>query len=164
MRTKRRGFTLVEMMVVTSIIGIILAIAIPSLTSSVQKAKQKRTMGDMRTIASALESYAIDYNAYPVSAAGITPVLYGGLSYPTATLAAGLSNYISPTYIRIVPLRDGWNSWFLSKSVPKDYALVSPGKDGVASSPATSGPTSSFNEDIVFSDGHFTVYPEGSQK
>src|SRR5205085_11618228 len=103
MRSKRRGFSLVEMMVVTSIIGIILAIAIPTLTTSVQKAKQKRTMGDMRTIASALESYAIDYNAYPTSAAGITPILYGGLAYPTATLGAKLSTYISPTYIHVVP-------------------------------------------------------------
>jgi hypothetical protein len=120
-------------------------------------------MGDMRSLGTAAESYSVDWNAYPASAAAVVPVLYGGLSYPAATVGRQLARWISPTYLKDVPLADGWNSWFLyTSSVSRqDYALVSAGRDGLARLPLRSGPTTSFDEDIVFSDGQFTVYPEG---
>jgi general secretion pathway protein G len=164
MRRRRGGFTLIEMLIVVTAIGIIMGIAIPTLINSIQRAKQKRSMGDMRTIATAAETYAIDYDIYPPSAASSVPVTIGGLGYPTSTIGANLSNYIQPTYLRVVPLTDGWNSWFLFSSDKSNYAIVCTGKDGAASQPTQSGPTSNFNTDIVFSNGQFTVYPEGMQQ
>jgi type II secretion system protein G len=169
MKRNRKGFTLIELLIVVAIIGIIVAIAIPNLLNAIQRAKQKRTMGDMRSIGTAAEAYSIDYNAYPPSAAGSIPVLYGGITYPTDfshTVGSKLQTYVSPTYIRVMPLKDGWGNAIIytTNASNQDYGIVSAAKDGALASPATSGPTSNFNTDIVFSDGQFTVYPEGVQQ
>ena len=51
----KKGFTLIELLIVVAIIGIIAAIAIHNLLVAMQKGKQKATMGDMKTIGSAVE-------------------------------------------------------------------------------------------------------------
>ena len=166
MKRNAKGFTLIELLIVVAIIGIIVAIAIPNLLNAIQRAKQKRTMGDMRSIGTAAEAYSIDYNAYPPAAASSIPVLYGGVTYPSVSVGANLSKYISPTYIRVMPLTDGWNSYFFYNvnANDQDYGIVSAAKDGSLVSPSASGPTTNFNIDIVFSDGQFTVFPEGVQQ
>ena len=57
-----KGFTLIELLIVVAIIGIIAAIAIPNLLNAIDRGKQKRTMADMRSIGTSVESYAIDSN------------------------------------------------------------------------------------------------------
>src|SRR5437016_230886 len=113
MKRNRKGFTLIELLIVVAIIGIIVAIAIPNLLNAIQRAKQKRTMGDMRSIGTAAESYSVDYNAYPPAAAVAIPIVYGALAYSGTTLGGNYNTYVSPTYIKVLPLADGWNSWFL---------------------------------------------------
>ena len=63
-----KGFTLIELLIVVAIIGIIAAIAIPNLLNAIDRGKQKRTMADMRSIGTAMESFAVDNNVYPVAA------------------------------------------------------------------------------------------------
>src|SRR5512140_2223668 len=107
MKRNTKGFTLIELLIVVAIIGIIVAIAIPNLLNAIQRAKQRRSMGDIRSTATAVEAYAVDFNRYPPAAAVTLPVTFAN------TLSDKVSGYISPTYIRVVPLADGWNSWFL---------------------------------------------------
>ena len=64
-----RGFTLIELLIVVAIIGIIAAIAIPNLLNAVHRGKQKRTMAELRTICTAVESYQIDNGLIPRGAA-----------------------------------------------------------------------------------------------
>lgn len=61
----RRGFTLIELLIVVAIIAILAAIAVPNFLEAQVRAKVSRVRSDMRTIATAMESYIVDYNWYP---------------------------------------------------------------------------------------------------
>jgi prepilin-type N-terminal cleavage/methylation domain-containing protein len=59
---KRKGFTLIELLIVVAIIAILAAIAVPNFLEAQTRAKVSRVMADMRTIATAIEAYTVDYN------------------------------------------------------------------------------------------------------
>ncbi len=159
---RRRGFTLIEVLVVSAIIGILVALAISNLRNAVNRARQKRSMADMRALALGIEAYSTDHNRYP-SASGFA--LPSGLTLPTATLGVVLPS-LSPTYMRTVPLRDGWNSWFTygASDDQADYVLRSNGADGLPEGTPAYGVTTSFTADIILDDGAFVQYPDGFQK
>lgn len=62
---KKRGFTLIELLIVVAIIAILAAIAIPNFLQAQTRAKVSRVQSDMRSFATGLESYYVDYNEYP---------------------------------------------------------------------------------------------------
>src|SRR5476651_819323 len=102
MKKRESGFTLIELLIVIAIIGILAAIAIPNLLNAVQRGKQKRTMADMRSMATAVEAYSVDNNVYPVSTA------CNGYTVLGAALDSGSFSLIIPTYIASPVYFDGW--------------------------------------------------------
>jgi type II secretion system protein G len=64
METKR-GFTLIELLIVVAIIAILAAIAVPNFLEAQVRSKVSRVKNDHRSLATAMESYRIDNNAYP---------------------------------------------------------------------------------------------------
>ena len=62
---KRRGFTLIELLIVVAIIAILAAIAVPNFLEAQTRSKVSREKSDLRTLATAWESYRVDYNRYP---------------------------------------------------------------------------------------------------
>ena len=62
----RSAFTLIELLIVVAIIGILAAIAVPNFLNAQMRAKVARVEAEFRSIATALESYHLDNNFYPV--------------------------------------------------------------------------------------------------
>ena len=162
---KQKGFTLIELLIVVAIIGILAAIAIPNLLTAMQRSKQKRTMADMRSIATAWEARATDYNRY--NAAGYST------SGITVITQDDLNGLVTPTYIRQLPTKDGWGqTWVFgmdqtgtatSATPAQRYQLISKGRNAALEAGTVEGPTTHFDCDIVYENGAFVVYPEGVQ-
>jgi len=62
---QRQGFTLIEMLVVIGIIGVLLAIILPTIFATNKAANRKRTQADLGTVQMALEEYRKDFKDYP---------------------------------------------------------------------------------------------------
>ncbi|HYM59651.1 MAG TPA: prepilin-type N-terminal cleavage/methylation domain-containing protein [Thermoanaerobaculia bacterium] len=160
----RSGFTILELLVVVAILGIIAALVMWNYFTAVQRARQKRTMADMRSVSVAWEARALDVRAYN-GAAQTFMYPANSITYPE------IGTMLAPTYMKLIPQNDAWNRPLQfatdqplgSSMAATTYAIRSAGRDGVFESSYTLGTTTSFDCDIVYSNGAFIVYPEGMQ-
>src|SRR2546428_3622695 len=70
-----RGFTLIELLIVVAIIAILAAILIPNFLRARAQSQVAATKGNLKNIATALESYFVDNAAYPQPPLGNTNLL-----------------------------------------------------------------------------------------
>lgn len=61
------GFTLIELIIVMTIIGLLASIAIPSFVTTVKKAREAVLKSDLHTLRSAIDSYTVDKEQAPQS-------------------------------------------------------------------------------------------------
>ena len=136
------------------VIGILAAIAIPNLLTAQNRVKQKRTMAQLRILATACEQYASDNGQYPDSSTvqDLTPLL-------------------TPKYLERVVTQDEWMHDFRYECWTRErkcdgYAIASAGSDGVFEHESLQdykpGTIRDFQQDLVFSNGNFVRYPEGT--
>lgn len=83
-RRKGLGFTLIELLIVVGVVGVLSAIALPNFLEAQVRSKISRVKSELRTVATALEAYHVDFGHYP-------PWLCGG-------------EHINPTTRRLIPL------------------------------------------------------------
>jgi general secretion pathway protein G len=139
----KRGFTLVEVLVVTAIIAILAAVLIPRLLGYTDRAREARAISDIRTIKTIIEAYTADEGS------GIYP---SGMSLDFATglykkgpdyIGTILQKHGIKWYDIMTPggITDPWGKpYFYARYVGADdnqihYILFSTGKDGKIQTP-----------------------------
>lgn len=121
MLNNRKGFTLVELLVVVAIIGLLSTLAVVALGNARQKARDARRVSDIKQIQTGLELYFSDNNSYPIVAAAT--VL--GSTGQTLSSGAGFSTTASgTTYMARVPGNPSPGG--------TDYSYTSNNNDGTA--------------------------------
>jgi type II secretory pathway pseudopilin PulG len=136
--------------------GIVAALVIPNFLDALQKAKQKRTVADLRNLGTALQSYATDHDQYPEG----------------ADTAAVVSQLVAGNYLAAdTASQDGWKHPLRWSCLDEDggscrsFELASPGRDGTFESEpggyeASAFAPTAYDSDIVLSDGLFVRWPE----
>jgi general secretion pathway protein G len=120
-RNRRYGaFTLVEILLVMTIIGILAAIVIPKMVGRSEQARQTAAHADLSSIKTALDAFEVDNGYYPKNAMDL-------LQQPRDA-----KNWHGP-YLDKIP-QDPWGNnyvyTFPGKHNPNSYDLMSVGRDG----------------------------------
>jgi len=69
-----RGFTLIELLIVVAIIAILAAILIPNFLRARAQSQFAASKGNLKNLATALESYFVDRGNYPNAMADLSPI------------------------------------------------------------------------------------------
>jgi general secretion pathway protein G len=123
----RRGFTLIELMVVIVILGILAGLIVPRIMSRPEQAKRLKARMQIESIATALKLYKLDNGSYPTTEQGLQALV----EQPSSGTIP--KNWRKGGYLEKgrVP-KDPWDNDFiyLSPGIHDDFDLISYGADG----------------------------------
>ncbi len=121
----RKGFSLIELMIVIVILGLLAAMVMPSLTGKGEEAKRKLVCVQMKSIYNgALDMFKVDNGTYPTTEEGLKALIANPDSekYP---------NYSSSGYFKDNKLpKDSWGRDFIYINDDGKVELISLGSDG----------------------------------
>ncbi|MEM6454801.1 MAG: type II secretion system protein [Acidobacteriota bacterium] len=180
--TRRRAFTLIELLIVVAILGIIATIIIPNLLDAIQKSRQRRTVADMRNVGTAWMAWLTDQVG--AASAGQTATLYDGSDLDPIT-HANVQNQLRPNngffYTQKVEEFDGWNNAFMfcrndNLLAANCLAMCSPGRNGtMGENPDGTSEccdnwtigsfvATDYDQDMMWADGYLVRYPGSLQQ
>lgn len=97
-RRHRRGFTLIEVMIVVAIIAILATIAVPSYTDYLRRGRVQEAVNTLAAARTSMEQFYQDNRSYAAGGAcGVAAPAADGFTYACATANAGQSYSISAT-------------------------------------------------------------------
>ncbi len=94
MKTNRRAFTLIELLIVVSVIAVLAAIAVPNFLEAQTRSKVSRTKSDHSELVAALRSYYTDYHAFPPQSSDRSNVYQYLSENPNHTFSSYLESLI----------------------------------------------------------------------
>jgi prepilin-type N-terminal cleavage/methylation domain-containing protein len=159
------GFSLIELLIVVAIIGLIAGMIVPNLFDAMMKAKQKKTVAEIRITGTAMMLWLSDEAS--ASAAGSVVTVDLGNYDPISE--AELSVQLVPEYVSPMPTTDGWKrpyDFYLNVDTPLARHVMAIRSAGRGQTPDgdvyTSGPYSptDYDRDIVWTDGFFVRWPD----
>ena len=92
---RRKGFTIIELLIVIAVIAILVGIALPRFKGMQDEANIARAKGDLRTIQTGIQSYYIHNSAIPTSIQLTTavPNIVGAATPKDPFVAGGATEY-----------------------------------------------------------------------
>lgn len=119
----KRGFTLIELMVVVLIIAILAALIVPRVIQRQEDAKRAKAIADISELGSSLQQYHLDNDSFPSTEEGLQAL---------RSSPQGAKNWRGPYLQKPIP-PDPWGNQYVYE-IPgpgnQDFAVLSYGKDG----------------------------------
>jgi general secretion pathway protein G len=121
----QRGFTLIEILVVVTILGILAAIVVPRILERPEQARRTKATVDIKGIEESLGLFKLDNGFYPSTEQGLQALV---AKPQTGRIP---SRYPENAYLKKTPV-DPWGSpyVYLSPGVHDQYDIISYGSDG----------------------------------
>ena len=120
----RRGFTLLEVMVVVFIIGLLATLVAPRLVGRADEARRTKAVADMKAVEQALNLYRLDTGGYPTTEQGLEALVRKPDRPPVPR------TWNPNGYLERVPV-DPWGNPYVYVSDGGRFTLRSFGADGV---------------------------------
>jgi general secretion pathway protein G len=122
-RSKEAGFTLVEMLVVITIIGLIMALVAPRVLGYLSESKARAAKIQIESFGSALDLFYLDSGRYPTGSEGLAVLVLRPGSVPTWN-GPYLKGGVVPT--------DPWGNAYIYRAPGEHgaYDIISYGSDG----------------------------------
>lgn len=122
--SSRRGFTLVELLLVLVILGILAAIVVPKFGGRTEQARITAAVTQISTFGTALNAFEVDTGSYPRGADGLQQLLVA---------PPDITGWRGPYLMSDIPL-DPWGHAYIyefpGRVNPTGYDIVSMGPDG----------------------------------
>lgn len=114
MLKNKKGFTLIELMIVIAIIGILAAIAIPNFLNYQCKARQAEAKTNLGSIRTAQEGYYAEYSTYSTSQGAIGFATKGSAKYKYI-IASTTDTFTASATSSIINKGDTVDTWTMTQ-------------------------------------------------